>query len=157
MSRICSSRKSTQPTRAAISTPGGPAAVQTREETIEVRGGAPVKLTVRETRHGPVISDLALQRAKAGTVLALQTTWLGPDDRTPQALRGDRPRQELDRVSRRAETVRRAAAEHGVCRYRRRYRLYRAGAHPDPRLGRWLAAAAGLERRARLDRLHPVR
>ena len=30
----------------------------TREETILVRGGEPERLTVRETRHGPVISDV---------------------------------------------------------------------------------------------------
>jgi penicillin G amidase len=65
--------------------PGGPQAFATREERILVRGAAPVTLTVRETRHGPVISDLA-NYAAGGTLLALQTTWLGADDRTPQAL-----------------------------------------------------------------------
>jgi penicillin G amidase len=72
-------------------TPTGTAAFGTREETIAVRGGTPVKFTVRETRHGPVISDLGgkyAATAAAGTVLALQTAWLMPDDRSPEALRG---------------------------------------------------------------------
>ncbi len=72
-------------------TPNGSAAFTTRDETIAVRGGDAVKLMVRETRHGPVISDLAGKygaATDAGTVLALQTTWLMPDDRSPEALRG---------------------------------------------------------------------
>jgi penicillin amidase len=72
-------------------TPTGSAAFVTREETIAVKGAAPVKLTVRETRHGPVISDLGgkyAATAAAATVLALQTTWLAPDDRSPEALHG---------------------------------------------------------------------
>ncbi|HEX4113972.1 MAG TPA: penicillin acylase family protein, partial [Stellaceae bacterium] len=63
----------------------------TRAETIAVKGAAPVKFTVRATRHGPVISDLGgkyAATAATGTVLALQATWLLPDDRSPEALRG---------------------------------------------------------------------
>ncbi len=39
-------------------TPDGPKPFLLREERIKVRGQADVVLTVRETRHGPVISDL---------------------------------------------------------------------------------------------------
>jgi penicillin amidase len=39
-------------------TPDGPKPFAVREERIKVRGQADVVLTVRETRHGPVISDL---------------------------------------------------------------------------------------------------
>src|SRR5437660_3474710 len=39
-------------------TPDGSAAFITREEIIEVRGAAPVRLTVRATRHGPVLADV---------------------------------------------------------------------------------------------------
>jgi penicillin amidase len=39
-------------------TPDGPKPFTVREERIAVRGQADVVLTVRETRHGPVISDL---------------------------------------------------------------------------------------------------
>jgi penicillin G amidase len=72
-------------------TPTGSEPFVTREETIAVRGGPSVKLAIRATRHGPVISDLGgkyAATADSGTVLALQTTWLTPDDRSPEALRG---------------------------------------------------------------------
>ena len=70
-------------------TPGGSEPFITRDERILVRDGAPVTLTVRETRHGPVISDLGgpyAEAAGAGTVLALQATFLQGEDRTPQAI-----------------------------------------------------------------------
>ncbi|MGH6983494.1 MAG: penicillin acylase family protein [Stellaceae bacterium] len=66
--------------------PGGALPFITRSETIRVRDGAPVTLTVRSTRHGPVISDLAGWNAGDGKVLALETTWLADDDCTPDAL-----------------------------------------------------------------------
>jgi penicillin amidase len=60
---------------------------QTRQETIAVRDGPPVKLTVRATRHGPVVTDMLPQATAApGYVLALQTTFLGDDDTSAQAL-----------------------------------------------------------------------
>ncbi|MHA1537220.1 MAG: penicillin acylase family protein, partial [Alphaproteobacteria bacterium] len=40
-------------------TPEGPRAFETREETIHVAGAESERLTVRTTRHGPVISDVA--------------------------------------------------------------------------------------------------
>jgi penicillin G amidase len=66
-------------------TPDGPRPFEVRHETIAVRGAAPVALTVRATRHGPVISDLA-RYGVGGDMLALETTWLGADDATPDAL-----------------------------------------------------------------------
>jgi penicillin amidase len=66
-----------------------------RNETIRVKGSEDIVLRVRETRHGPVISDLggaagrvADSSAAAGTqfVLALQWTALQGDDRTVQAV-----------------------------------------------------------------------
>ena len=74
-------------------TPEGWAAFETRSETIAVRGQGDVQLTVRSTRHGPVISD-ALPTARqaltaagqdAGYVLALRWTALEPGDRTIRA------------------------------------------------------------------------
>jgi len=58
-----------------------------REETILVRGTEPVRLVVRETRHGPVISDLSpagTAAAGADRVLALAWTqlWGDPSDTT---------------------------------------------------------------------------
>ncbi len=73
-------------------TPDGSAPFTTRQEQIEVRGAAPVTLTVRSTRHGPVLSDvLPPGAADPGYVLALSATFLVPDDRSAEALwRADR-------------------------------------------------------------------
>lgn len=71
-------------------TPDGSAPFETREETIEVRGGEPVTLTVRETRHGPVISDVDGERFAAlmteeDLVVALATPTSSPDDISAEA------------------------------------------------------------------------
>lgn len=69
--------------------PDGPQPFATRVERIAVRGGEAVALTVRTTRHGPVISDVN-RRLTAGLgpgyVVALQAMALRPDDLTPLAL-----------------------------------------------------------------------
>lgn len=67
-------------------TPDGPETFRTREETIEVKGAPPVTFTVRETRHGPVISDARDDIRAAlpdGYALALRWTALAEDDTTP--------------------------------------------------------------------------
>ena len=61
--------------------PDGSQPFTTRNEQILVHNAAPVTLTVRSTRHGPVIADPG-----GGQVLALSATWLQGDDRTPQAV-----------------------------------------------------------------------
>jgi len=91
--------------------PNGTLPFGKRREVIHVRGGKDIVLTVRTTRHGPVISDLAMdgrlatpadgfgQRNPAtlvskdaknvlpgpGYVLALEATYLSDTDHTPQA------------------------------------------------------------------------
>jgi penicillin G amidase len=56
-------------------------------ETISVHGMEPVDLTIRETRHGPVLSDvLPSDAAEPGSVLALAATFSIPEDRTAEAL-----------------------------------------------------------------------
>jgi penicillin amidase len=67
-------------------TPDGSRAFITRTETIEVKGGEPVGLTVRATRNGPVVSDLIDPVAPSGAVVALKATVLASDDRTAEAL-----------------------------------------------------------------------
>ncbi len=77
---------------AQYQTPDGWARFEARDEVIKVKGGAEVRLTVRETRHGPVISDAALAGAgpavlgAAGTggaaapaAYALALRWTGLD------------------------------------------------------------------------------
>ena len=66
--------------------PGGSLPFDVRQEEIQVRDGKPVTFTIRTTRHGPVISDLAGLSAPGGEMLALDATWLGDDDRTPDAI-----------------------------------------------------------------------
>jgi len=70
-------------------TPHGSRAFITRGETIKVKGGDPVRLTIRATRNGPVISDLTDRAdpvAPSGAVVALRAAMLEPDDRTAEAL-----------------------------------------------------------------------
>jgi penicillin amidase len=69
-------------------TPEGPRPFRTLDEVIKVKGAADVRLQVRVTRHGPVISDVsptALAAAPRGHVVAFQWTALREDDLTAQA------------------------------------------------------------------------
>lgn len=70
-------------------TPDGPQAFRTREEVIEVRFGEPVRLRVRETRNGPVISDLdPVPGTPEGHVLAVAMAMLAPGDSAAVAMHG---------------------------------------------------------------------
>jgi penicillin amidase len=72
-------------------TASGPRRFETWTETIRVRGGDDVVITVRSTRHGPVISDVEASAAALATdrsVVALAATGLLPDDRTADAFYG---------------------------------------------------------------------
>ena len=60
-------------------TPDGPRPFAEREEIIAVRGAAPERLRVRETRHGPVISDLD-PPADPTRILAVAMANLAPGD-----------------------------------------------------------------------------
>lgn len=70
--------------------PEGPKRFLSRKEVIKVRDGEDIELLVRETRHGPVISDIfgnpTAPTPGGDTVLALATTFLTGDDLTPQSL-----------------------------------------------------------------------
>lgn len=69
--------------------PDGSAPFTTRNEIIQVKDGEPVTLTVRTTRHGPVISDLvetADDVLDADQVLALAWTALVEDDTSIETL-----------------------------------------------------------------------
>ncbi|MDH3738416.1 MAG: penicillin acylase family protein, partial [Alphaproteobacteria bacterium] len=71
-------------------TPNGALSFETRTETIAVRfRRSPETLTIRTTRHGPVISDISETAAKLtpdGHVVALAFPALRPDDRTADGL-----------------------------------------------------------------------
>ena len=69
-------------------TPDGPKPFEARVETIHVKGGADVKLTIRATRHGPVLSDVNDDLADfvgPGRAVALAFTGLGDRDTTAEA------------------------------------------------------------------------
>jgi penicillin amidase len=70
----------------AYETPDGPRPFTAREETIAVRGADPVRVRVRETRHGPVISDLDPEGAAGGRVLAVSMANLAPNDTSAAGL-----------------------------------------------------------------------
>ncbi|MCR0980456.1 penicillin acylase family protein [Roseomonas populi] len=63
----------------AYETPEGPRPFTTREERIAVRGRAEEVLRVRETRHGPVTSDLD-EQPPGNEVLAVSMASLAPAD-----------------------------------------------------------------------------
>jgi penicillin amidase len=67
-------------------TPDGPREFSLVKETIRVKGAASQELTVRISRHGPVVSDVQRVALPAGQVLALAWTALADDDLTAQAV-----------------------------------------------------------------------
>ena len=68
-------------------TPQGAVPFASRQETIRVRAAPPVEMTIRATRHGPVVSDvLPPGAADPGYVLALAATFTIPEDRSAEAL-----------------------------------------------------------------------
>lgn len=70
-------------------TPDGSAPFAARDELIQVYGSDPVRLRVRETRHGPVLSDISPDAAAAagdGHVLALAYTAVTPRDIGTEAI-----------------------------------------------------------------------
>lgn len=72
-------------------TPTGSMPFVMREEVIKLRGGPDTVLTVRETRHGPVISDIhegARRLTDPGYALAFSWTALRDDDTTADSLVG---------------------------------------------------------------------
>lgn len=63
--------------------------VAVRPETINIAGADPLTITVRQTRNGPIISDLVPPLpglVGPGYALALRAVYLEADDRTPDAL-----------------------------------------------------------------------
>ncbi len=72
-------------------TPSGWTKLAARTETIKVKGGQDVTLTVRESRHGPIISDVnapmtrMLDASKGKYAIALRWTALDADNLTAQA------------------------------------------------------------------------
>ncbi len=64
--------------------PEGPLPFLVREELIRIKDAAPVTIAVRETRHGPILSDVLGTRSD-GQLLALASATLQPEDVTAKA------------------------------------------------------------------------
>ena len=82
-------------------TPEGWARFDTRVERIGVKGGDDVELTVRETRHGPVISGLAsVEKGFKQPQFALALRWsaLEPNDTTIAAIRALNKARNIDQA-----------------------------------------------------------
>lgn len=91
---------------AQYQTPEGWARFETRQETIRVKGRPDVTMTVRSTRHGPVISDAGMADdvlgAKGGPGYAIAMRWTALDADTDQlgaTLRMNRARSVDDFVA----------------------------------------------------------
>ena len=129
-------------------TPQGSLPFESRHETIGVKGAAPVEITIRETRHGPVLSDAsASRRGRSGLC-----SGLGRDihDAGRPQRRGDmghQPGSRLAELSRgparnssgRCRTsstpmsmARSASSRRGGCRSARKRRWLAAGARVGP-------------------------
>jgi penicillin amidase len=73
-------------------TPEGPREFVERTETINVRFGKPVEVTVRESRHGPVVSDVLRRPPGMNDLipepyaLALSAALFAPEDRTAEGV-----------------------------------------------------------------------
>lgn len=76
-----------EPDGSHVAGPNGPENLATRVETIRVKGAEPERLVVRQSRHGPIISDaVPIPGLGPDQVAALQSPILRADDRTADAL-----------------------------------------------------------------------
>ena len=125
---------------------------QVVNEEIKVKGAASIKLEVLVTRHGPVVTPVL-----KGVTETLALRWTALDPGTlfrsvrllDQATNWNEFRAALSYLGR-------AVAELRLRGRGRQHRLPDAGAHSDPRQGQRVRARAWLQRRVRVDQLHPL-
>ncbi len=120
-----------------------------RREVIHVRGQPDVVLTVRSTRHGPVIGDGPAPH----TVLAVEMGNLAPHDTDADGLIMLNQARWVSDVGLAASEDHEPGAEPDGGRYCRQYRLLHHGARADPPRGRRRLAGGRRGWQARLDRL----
>ncbi len=120
-------------------TPDGPRPFVIREERIKVRGEPDQTLMVRETRHGPVISDLT----GSSQILAVSMANLAPDSGTAAAgLHALNEAQDTDAAGKAAELIS-APVQNLLVADRERIALYVTGQVPLRKAGDGSAPAAG--------------
>jgi penicillin amidase len=120
-------------------TPDGPRPFAVREERIKVRGEPDQLLTVRETRHGPVVSDLS---DRGGAVLAVAMANLAPGNTAAAGLLAlNRARDVL--AAGKAAAMITAPVQNLLVADRQRIALYVTGRVPVRRAGDGSAPVPG--------------
>lgn len=122
-------------------TPDGPRPFIVREERIRVRGRQNEVLRVRETRHGPVISDLG---GGAGSVLAVAMANLQPGDTGAEGLFALNRATDVTEAGA-AATLISAPVQNLIVADRRRIALYVTGRVPVRRSGDGAAPVPGAD------------
>jgi penicillin G amidase len=119
-------------------TPDGPRPFSVREERIKVRGEPDQVLMVRETRHGPVISDLV----DAQQILAVSMANLAPDNAAAAGLLALNQATNVDKA-RAAAAMITAPVQNLLVADRERIALYVTGRVPIRRAGDGSAPVPG--------------
>jgi penicillin G amidase len=112
-------------------TPDGPRPFTVREERIKVRGEPDQMLTVRETRHGPVISDLTNRN---GPILAVSMANLAPGNTAAAGLLALNQARDVDAAGNAAAMIS-APVQNLLVADRQRIALYVTGRVPIRRAG----------------------
>jgi penicillin amidase len=121
-------------------TPEGPRPFTVREERIHIRGQADQLLNVRETRHGPVISDLG----KEGPLLAVEMANLTPGDTAAAGLLALNEAGDVEAASRAAAMIS-SPVQNLLVADRERIALYVTGRVPIRRSGDGSVPAPGID------------
>jgi penicillin amidase len=112
-------------------TPDGPRPFTVREERIKVRGEPDQMLTVRETRHGPVISDLSNRN---GPILAVSMANLAPGNTAAAGLLALNQAHDVDAAGKAAPMIT-APVQNLLVADRQRIAFYVTGRVPIRRAG----------------------
>ena len=120
-------------------TPDGPRPFAVREERIKVRGEPDQILAVRETRHGPVVSDL---RGSGGPILAAAMANLAPGNTAAAGLFALNQARDVDAAGKAAAMIT-APVQNLVVADRQRIALYVTGRVPIRRAGDGSAPVPG--------------
>ena len=121
-------------------TPDGPRPFVVREERIKVRGEPDQILTVRETRHGPVISDL---RDSGGPILAVAMANLAARQHRGRRPARAQPGARRGRPPARPRAMITSPVQNLLVADRERIALYVTGRVPIRRAGDGVGAGAG--------------
>ena len=140
--------------------------LRTIKEVITVSGGEPIELTVRISRHGPLVSDAINANNAASSVdpkpVAARTARLPLDSagRAGRDRRGVSPlerSEELERIHRQPARVRGPVAEFRLRGRRGSHRVLRSWPRADSCERRRLRAGGRLDRRDGVERLDSLR